>query len=289
MRRFLLFLLTLSMVSCSMLQEKPLPVYKVVKLDIHPGFVRKVNFEAPKVTKEEPYSFQCDGKEVGFDVQDGFIRSFISADYNTKKDSFSCSLVFNRDEKRVEVEIFRFNLMPYDYPFRRLNVNKKHVELSPENLKRFLKEKKELEVVYSKINLKTPYFDKPFIKPLNSKITSIFGTKRIFNNKKETWHSGTDFRARTPTPIPSVNKGKVIFTGNLFFNGNTVIIDHGLGITTMYCHLSKMSVVKGDIVLQGDIIGKSGNTGRSNAPHLHWGVKVQNTPVSGISLVEEGI
>ncbi len=286
MLKFLYLFSLFAFVSCSVFQEKPLPQYKIVKLDIYPGFVRKVQLEVPK---DENYSFECDDKVIGYDINDGYLRAFISADYKINKQSFSCSLVFTRGEKQIKTKVLHFDVKAYDYPFRRLKVSKKHVELSPENLQRYLSEAKELKTVYANINLKTAYFNKPFIRPLNSKVTSVYGTKRIFNNKKETWHSGIDFRARTPTPIPVANKGKVIFTGHLFFNGNTVIVDHGLGITTMYCHLSKISAGVGDVVFQSDIIGISGNTGRSNAPHLHWGVKVQNVAVNGLSLVNEGI
>jgi murein DD-endopeptidase MepM/ murein hydrolase activator NlpD len=286
MRRFLYFLPLLLTISCSSFKPRPVPNYHINKIDIHPGFVKKVQFQVPE---DEDFKFQCNGKDYGYDVKDGFLRSYVSADYNFKKDSFICSLLFKRGEKYISRKVLQMNITPYAYPFRKLKVNKKHVELSPENLKRYLREVKTLKAVYSKINLNTPYFIKPFVRPLNSKVTSIFGTKRIFNNKKETWHSGIDFRARTPIPIPVSNKGKVIFTGHLFFNGNTVIVDHGLGITTMYCHLSKILVGEGDVVLQKDIIGKSGNTGRSNAPHLHWGVKVQNISINGFSLLEEGI
>ena len=130
-------------------------------------------------------------------------------------------------------------------------------------------------------------FSEPFMRPLKTKITSNFGYKRVFNNKKDSWHSGTDLRAAIGTKIPAANRGIVRFAGELFFNGGTVILDHGLGVYTMYCHLSKVLVQEGEVVPKGAIIAKSGNTGRSTGPHLHWGTKVNGYWVDSISMVKE--
>ena len=91
----------------------------------------------------------------------------------------------------------------------------------------------------------------------------------------------------TGTKIPAVNNGKVVFTGDLFYSGHTVIVDHGLGIFTLYGHLSDMAVKVGDGVQKGDIVGLSGNTGRSTAPHLHWGVIIHGDDIDGLTLVEQ--
>lgn len=253
---------------------------------IHPGFVKKVVFKDRDIFANS--ILVCDETQVGIEKVAGVYQAFISANYYIEKDSFNCFLKKKVEENTyLSYHILNFKVVPYEYPSNRLSVPKKHIDLSEEDTKRWLQEKEELERVYSEAILDRSLFTRPFVRPLKSKVTSVYGTKRVFNDKKESWHSGVDFRARRPTPIPVANDGKVVFTGNLFFNGNTVIIDHGLGILTLYCHLSSISAEVGQSVKQGTIIGKSGNTGRSSGPHLHWGVRVNGNWIDGLSLIDE--
>ena len=98
--------------------------------------------------------------------------------------------------------------------------------------------------------------------------------------------SGIDFKAHMNEPVKSINRGIVAFTGNHFFSGNSVYVDHGLGIISMYFHLSEIKVKKGDEVNIGDVIGLIGSTGRSTGPHLHWGVRINNIRVDPLSLIK---
>ena len=164
---------------------------------------------------------------------------------------------------------------------------KEKVDLTDSDIQWYLEDKAILERMYASLEVDQLFFNQEFTIPLSSKITSPYGAKRIFNNKKSSWHNGIDFRAPIGTPIPSTNRGKVILVRHLFFNGKTVIIDHGMNIISLYCHLSDYNVNVGDIVNAGDIIGLGGNTGRSSGPHLHWGMRVQGHWVNGFSLVEE--
>ena len=126
-----------------------------------------------------------------------------------------------------------------------------------------------------------------FIHPLDSLVTSQYGNKRVYNKHKKSQHLGIDYRAAIGDKVPAANAGKIVFSGDLFFTGWTVIIDHGLDIFTVYGHLSKTLVKDGEMVKRGQLIGLSGNTGRTSGPHLHWGTKVQGQYIDGFVLVEE--
>ena len=118
-----------------------------------------------------------------------------------------------------------------------------------------------------------------FIKPVDGPYSSPFGLRRYFNEQPRKPHSGLDIAAPEGTPIKAPASGTIIDTGDYFFNGNTVFIDHGQGLVTMYCHLSRIDVKPGQTVATGEAIGLVGMTGRVTGPHLHWGVSLNDARV----------
>ncbi|NNE38926.1 MAG: peptidoglycan DD-metalloendopeptidase family protein, partial [Gammaproteobacteria bacterium] len=123
--------------------------------------------------------------------------------------------------------------------------------------------------------------------PVSGRISSPFGLRRYFNQQPRNPHSGLDIAAPEGTLISSAAKGKVVNTGAYYFNGNTVFVEHGQGLITMYCHLSEILVEEGQQVSRGDILGKVGQTGRVTAAHLHWGVILNTVSVDPTMFLTE--
>ncbi|HET7776643.1 MAG TPA: peptidoglycan DD-metalloendopeptidase family protein [Azospira sp.] len=167
---------------------------------------------------------------------------------------------------------------PKDYPVQRLTVrNPRHVNPSPEDEQRIEREQEILDRV------KRHYADTPpqsaFQLPAQGRLSSRFGLRRFFNGEPRKPHAGLDVAVGTGAPIRAPAPGTVINTGNYFFNGNTVFIDHGQGLITAYMHLSRIDVREGQQLAAGTALGAAGATGRVTGPHLHWAVILNNTPV----------
>ncbi|WP_434650062.1 peptidoglycan DD-metalloendopeptidase family protein [Pseudomonas sp. D1-2] len=116
-------------------------------------------------------------------------------------------------------------------------------------------------------------------KPVNGPLSSKFGVRRFFNGEERNPHAGLDFAVPAGTPIKSPAAGKVILTGNYFFNGNTVFVDHGQGFISMFCHMSKIDVKVGQQLARGTVVGKVGATGRATGPHMHWNISLNDARV----------
>lgn len=159
--------------------------------------------------------------------------------------------------------------------------------LTKELLARIRRENRLLRKIFSEITPKKFTETKlhPPLKKLS--ISTPFGAKRIINGKKRSIHWGTDFRAPAGTPVYAALSGRVVLAKNLYFTGNTVIIDHGAGIHTLYAHLSKITVKEGQEVKAGQVIGKVGSTGRSTGPHLHFGFYVADVKADPMIVMKE--
>ena len=149
-----------------------------------------------------------------------------------------------------------------------------------ETLKRRQQEAAMMQKAYAR---RSPAVDDilPITLPVEGPRTGVFGTKRFYNNatRSNSYHTGVDYAASTGTPVSAPAPGTVVVTHDMYFNGKTVVIDHGSGFISVMCHLDKIKVKNETKVNRGDVIGTVGSTGRSTGPHLHWTVSLQGTKI----------
>jgi len=167
----------------------------------------------------------------------------------------------------------------------KLQVTASRVNPPKRAMTRIQREREEIKAAYSH-SQPLRYWDVPFQRPASGKVTSPYGAQRLLNGQLQRFHRGVDFRAPIGTPIYAANRGMVRLAKNLFYSGNHVILDHGEGLFTSYSHLSRIDVRTGQSVDKGQVIGKSGATGRVSGPHLHWSVKIHGVNVDPLGFIE---
>jgi murein DD-endopeptidase MepM/ murein hydrolase activator NlpD len=180
------------------------------------------------------------------------------------------------EQPGLEPRKIPFKVLPKQYRTQQLKVPPGQVNLSDENEERVKRETRNVTAALAAFSPEPPATLR-LSAPVPGPRSSSFGLRRVFNGESRRPHGGMDIAAPTGTPIKSPLAGKVVDVGNYFFNGNNVIIDHGQGLVTMYCHLSKIHVAMGQELKPGEVIGNVGATGRVTGPHLHWGVALNRT------------
>ncbi|MEJ2229736.1 MAG: M23 family metallopeptidase [Nitrospirales bacterium] len=169
------------------------------------------------------------------------------------------------------------------YAVQHLTLPKDKVDLDAKTLKRVQQEKKELAEAFHHIGAH-PLWNGPFLEPLNGKVTGVFGSRRVINGQPRRPHSGEDIAAPKGTPVQAINKGTVVKTVNHFFSGKGGVLDHGVGLFSMYFHLSEIAVKSGQNIKKGETLGKVGASGRATGPHLHWGIRLNGSRINPYAL-----
>jgi hypothetical protein len=173
---------------------------------------------------------------------------------------------------------------PRDFPTRRLSVDDAFVNPPPSEQARIEQETARLSAIWQS-SAGERLWTAPFVRPVPHRANSRFGTRSVFNGEPRNPHGGADFLSPRGTPVRAPNAGRVALAEPLYFSGNTVIIDHGLGLFSTLAHLSSIAVHEGDRIRAGRVVGRVGATGRVTGPHLHWALRANDARVDPLAVL----
>jgi murein DD-endopeptidase MepM/ murein hydrolase activator NlpD len=214
-------------------------------------------------------------------------KTLLGIDLDTRPGAHAAEVILTKDDNSVERRQVTIQVAERKFPVTRLKVEPRFTQLSKTDQDRVSRESKEVGAIYRRITSDLVP-EEAFIVPIPGGSGRNFGERRVFNGQARAPHSGADLRAAVGTPVHATNRGRVVLAKNLFFTGNTVIVDHGAGIYSLYAHLSRIDVKQGAVVTSNQVVGLAGATGRVTGPHLHWAIRMQGARVDPFSLVKAG-
>lgn len=225
-------------------------------------------------------------KEIPFfEIENDGFYAFLSVDMDTPaRDTLEYTVTVQRGDELSDVTIVvPLTVTLGGFVRQEFNLAPDRTYLMDNELERL--EFAKLDGLFTEFTDEKLWGDTRFQYPINADITSPFGAFRVLNGTFETRHTGWDMRAAVGTPVGAMGAGKVVYAGLMDIRGNCVIIDHGYGVYSAYAHFSQIHVTTGQEVVIGQVIGVSGNTGRSNGPHLHWEMAVNDTWVDSVDFM----
>lgn len=243
---------------------KQQPAISVTPAKTYPGDVILVRSKEPQTVTVFSQNYTLKK------TQDEYAR-FIPIPFNTKAGTYKVTSA----DKKLSVSV---TIAPKNFEVDKLTVSKQLNKMR-QDTNRINADQKKINAARANSRA-IPYFSEPFKQPAVGKLTTPFGYQRVVNGVPANRHSAIDIANKTGTPIGASNHGKVVLADSLYLTGNTIIIDHGLNIFSIYAHLSKLDVKTGQEVKQEQVIGQMGSTGFSTGPHLHYGMLVGNTYVN---------
>jgi murein DD-endopeptidase MepM/ murein hydrolase activator NlpD len=249
-----------------------------------PGEIIAVAIKDNSSVKEAWIRFLGRKYPMGKSETSSGLLAFMGLDLDLEPGSYEMEIFINKALDERESIKKQISVLAKEFPLKKLWVDEKFVTPPPEFHERIQREGEILRIIYG-ITTDQWLGKGFFILPSSGKATPNFGQRRIFNNKPRSSHKGIDIIVPYGTPVKASNSGRVVLASDLYFAGKAVIIDHGMGVFTLYCHFSKVKVNRGKLVKKGEIIGEVGATGRVTGPHLHWGVKVSGISVDPFSVL----
>ncbi len=215
---------------------------------------------------------------------DGLWRALVGIDLDVPPGEHPVGIEAAGADGTPLTETVALTIVSKDFPTRTLHVDPRFVTPPAGVLARIRREQEQLSRIFADTS-NPPAWDGPFVVPISGTMVSGFGVRSVFNHQPRAPHGGADFASPTGTPIHAPNAGLVVLAAPLYYTGNTVVIDHGGGLVSLFAHLSKTLVTEGDRVTRGEVVGKVGATGRVTGPHLHWTVRLNGARVDPLSLV----
>lgn len=222
-----------------------------------------------------------------YETADRHYAALVGIDLDQAPGPHSLEVTWKRGEA-TGAESYLIEVLQASFGTENLKLPKGMVDLDPPTLARVEKEQRQQKEVFD-LSIPRKLWEGEFLRPVEGKIAGTFGLRRLMNGQPRNPHTGEDITAPEGTPVVAANTGKVILVGDFYFNGHSVIIDHGLGLFSMYFHLSKATVKEGEPVKKGEQIGLVGKSGRATGPHLHWGMRLNGARVNPFSLVEKDL
>ena len=210
-------------------------------------------------------------------------RALVGVDLATPPRAYSVRIAAKSGQRSIDTT-YDLRVEPRRFPTRTLTVDEAFVNPPAGALDRIMKEARELDALFTR-SAPGRLWTGPFALPVPGPAASSFGARSVFNGQPRSPHSGADFPSPTGTPAEAPNAGRVVLARNLYFLGNTVVIDHGLGLFSTLAHLSVLEVHESDEVPAGRIVGRVGATGRVTGAHLHWAVQASAARIDPLSLV----
>ncbi len=267
-----------------MVREAP-PLQRIYQgRSFQPGEVVLVSLRSPnRIRTAQGTAF---GKELSFSrLEEGGWQALIGIDLDTPEGKYPVRLRVSLAEAQPstfeDVLVIRFK----QFATRRLQVSAKYVNPPKEVLSRIQHEAQKTSAILAGVEPRR-FWCGAFTIPVPGEPTSSFGRRSILNGQPRSPHSGTDFRAASGTLVKAPNGGRIAFASDLYFSGNTIILDHGQGLYSLFAHLSTISVSEGDSVGRGDLLGRVGSTGRVTGPHLHWSVRLNESRIDPLALMQ---
>jgi murein DD-endopeptidase MepM/ murein hydrolase activator NlpD len=227
-----------------------------------------------------PVEGTFNSKKIYFNAVGDSFRAVVGIDLFMEPGSYALDIAAGSSSAEHRTVV----VQKKEYPVQHLQLPKGMVELSPENEARVERELKLTNSIWPSETGRS--WDGVFVNPREGKISTVFGVRRFMNKIPKSPHTGVDVEAEEGDPVRAPNNGTVTLVDNLYYSGNSVVLDHGQGIFTMFFHLSKVLVKSGQQVRKGDVIALVGSTGRSTGAHLHWGVRMQGARVDPQELIK---
>ena len=215
---------------------------------------------------------------------DGVWRGLVGIDLETEPGDYLLAVRASTAGGHTVHTTYTLSVEPKEFPTRHLKVSPSFVNPPPDVIDRIQTEARDTAALFQTASADRRWRG-GFAAPVSGESTSSFGRRSVYNGEPRSPHSGTDFRAGDGTPVGAPNAGRVALTGDLYFSGNVVIIDHGWGLYSYFAHLSAIDVVEGERVIRGPVVGRVGSTGRVTGPHLHWTVRLNDARVDPLSLM----